>query len=223
MGNCVEITLYTILSIDKSTFLCVSLSDKQQIIPNLLRKQACKPCIWQLISIVFLPFSMNFQCDLCICGVCFHCLWILLIFYLKLTKPVPNKKIVTNQRHWRGSERHYLTCMQMLLFPNIVAFHSSTVLPPNILSTNPVGHVLRNTDRSSLMHAIVIVSQYCCVPQFHGSTTQYSYNKSSPLCVRLCNYKKSRVPKSKKWLRLHFLSEIIQTFFKWCKTFQIVI
>ena len=32
------------------------------------------------------------------------------------------------------------------------------------------------------MHANVIVSQYCCVPQFHSSTTQYSFNKSSWSC-----------------------------------------
>ena len=141
-------------------------------------------CVWQMISIVFLLSSMNFQCDLCTCGVCFHCLWILLILYLKLTKTFPTKKMMTNQRHSRGSERHYLTCMQMLLFPNIAAFYSSTVLPPNILSTNPVDHVLRNTDRSSLMHANVIISWYCCVLQFYHPTF-FSQSFSSRRLVSL--------------------------------------
>ena len=36
----------------------------------------------------------------------------------------------------------------------------------------------------------------------------------SALCVRQCNYKKSKFPKSKTLLRLNFSSEIIQTFFK---------
>ena len=38
------------------------------------------------------------------------------------------------------------------------------------------------------------------------------------LWVKQCNYKDCKVVKSKTLVRLHFSSEIIQTFFKWCQT-----
>ena len=38
------------------------------------------------------------------------------------------------------------------------------------------------------------------------------------LWVKQCNYKDCKVFKSKTLVRLHFSSEIIQTFFKWCQT-----
>ena len=49
----------------------------------------------------------------------------------------------------------------------------------------------------------ILFSKLCCLE-----------SGSIALCVRQCNYKKSKVPKSKTLLRLHFSSEIIQTFFR---------
>ena len=56
-------------------------------------------------------------------------------------------------------------------------------------------------------------------PSFKPSLITHLKRYNIALCVRQCNFiKNQKLPKVKKKLRLNFSSEIIQTFFKWCKT-----
>ena len=69
-------------------------------------------------------------------------------------------------------------------------------------------------------HCVALAEHWLVAIKDQGSPfrpTKFSVSifcRDTALCVRQCNYKISKVPKSKTLLRLNFSSEIIQTFFK---------